>query len=133
MAYNTAISTLMILVNKFEDEASITKADYKVLLTLLNPIAPHITEELNETLGYSPICESSWPKYDEAKTIDEEKEIGVQVNGKLRASIKIKLDENEESIKEKALNSENVKKHIENKSIIKIIVIPNKIVNVVVK
>ena len=102
-------------------------------MTLLNPIAPHITEELNETLGYSPICESSWPKYDEAKTIDEEKEIGVQVNGKLRASIKIKLDENEESIKEKALNSENVKKHIENKSIIKIIVIPNKIVNVVVK
>ena len=133
MAYNTAISTLMILVNKFEDEETITKADYKVLLTLLNPIAPHITEELNETLGYSPICESSWPKYDEAKTIDEEKEIGVQVNGKLRASIKIKLDENEESIKEKALNSENVKKHIENKNIIKIIVIPNKIVNIVVK
>ena len=133
MAYNTAISTLMILVNKFEDEETITKAEYKVLLTLLNPIAPHITEELNETLGYSPICESSWPKYDEAKTIDEEKEIGVQVNGKLRASIKIKLDENEESIKEKALNSENVKKHIENKNIIKIIVIPNKIVNIVVK
>ena len=132
MAYNTAISTLMILANNFDELDSITKEDYHLLLTLLNPIAPHITEELNEQIGYKPICESTWPVYDEAKTIDDEKEIGVQVNGKLRASIKISINENEESIKSKALSEENVKKYVEGKSIIKIIVIPGRIVNIVV-
>ena len=132
MAYNTAISTLMILANNFDELDSITKGDYHLLLTLLNPIAPHITEELNEQIGYKPICESTWPVYDEAKTIDDEKEIGVQVNGKLRASIKISINENEESIKSKALSEENVKKYVEGKSIIKIIVIPGRIVNIVV-
>ena len=132
MAYNTAISTLMILANNFDELDSITKGDYHLLLTLLNPIAPHITEELNEQIGYKPICESTWPVYDEAKTIDDEKEIGVQVNGKLRASIKISINEDEESIKSKALNEENVKKYVEGKSIIKIIVIPGRIVNIVV-
>ena len=132
MAYNTAISTLMILANNFDELDSITKGDYHLLLTLLNPIAPHITEELNEQIGYKPICESTWPVYDEAKTIDDEKEIGVQVNGKLRASIKISINEDEESIKSKALSEENVKKYVEGKSIIKIIVIPGRIVNIVV-
>ena len=132
MAYNTAISTLMILANNFDELDSITNEDYHLLLTLLNPIAPHITEELNEQIGYKPICESTWPVYDEAKTIDDEKEIGVQVNGKLRASIKISINEDEESIKSKALNEENVKKYVEGKSIIKIIVIPGRIVNIVV-
>ena len=132
MAYNTAISTLMILANNFDELDSITNEDYHLLLTLLNPIAPHITEELNEQIGYKPICESTWPVYDEAKTIDDEKEIGVQVNGKLRASIKISINEDEESIKSKALSEENVKKYVEGKSIIKIIVIPGRIVNIVV-
>ena len=133
MSYNTAISTLMILANTYDDQETITKEDYHLLLTLLNPIAPHITEELNEELGYKPICENAWPKYDEAKTIDEEREIGVQVNGKLRASIKINIDEAEDSIKNKALQEENVKRHIADKEIIKIIVIPGRIVNIVVK
>ena len=132
MAYNTAISTLMILANNFDELDSITKEDYHLLLTLLNPIAPHITEELNEQIGYKPICESTWPVYDEAKTIDDEKEIGVQVNGKLRASIKISINEDEESIKSKALSEEKIKKYVEGKSIIKIIVIPGRIVNIVV-
>ena len=133
MGYNTAISTLMILANKYDELEKITKKDYNLLLTLLNPIAPHITEELNEELGYEPICISKWPTFDEEKTIDQEKEIGVQVNGKLRASIKIKMNEDEESIKEKALKENNVKKHLEGKSIVKVIVIPNKIVNIVIK
>ena len=133
MSYNTAVSTLMILANTYDNQETITKEDYHLLLTLLNPIAPHITEELNEELGYKPICESAWPKYDEAKTIDEEREIGVQVNGKLRASIKINIDEAEDSIKNKALQEENVKRHIADKEIIKIIVIPGRIVNIVVK
>ena len=133
MAYNTAVSTLMILANAYDDKDSITKADYKVLLTLMNPIAPHITEELNEQLGYEPICLSEWPKYDEDKTVDNEKTIGVQVNGKLRGSITISVDDSKEVILEKAMSDSNVKKFTEGKEIIKQIVIPGKIVNIVVK
>ena len=103
------------------------------MLTLLNPIAPHITEELNEMLGYKPICESTWPKYDEEKTIDKTKEIGVQVNGKLRSSIKINSDDSKETIESIALNDEKIKKNILDKEIVKVIVVPNKIVNIVVK
>lgn len=134
MKFNTAVSALMILLNKFEEQEEITKDDYRTFLILFNPIAPHITEELNEKyqLGEA-ICKSSWPTYDEAKTIDEEKEIAVQVNGKVRATIKINVNENEESIKEKALSTENVKNHTDGKEIIKIIVIKGKIVNIVVK
>ena len=133
MGYNTAVSTLMILANSFDDKEKITKGDYHVLLTLLNPIAPHITEELNEELGYDPICLSTWPKYDESKTIDEEKVIGVQVNGKLRGEIKININDSEDLVKEKALNEENVIRNIKDKEIVKIIVIKNRIVNIVVK
>ena len=133
MAYNTVVSTLMILANAYDERDTITRGDYKVLLTLLNPLAPHITEELNEMLGYTPICESEWPKYEEAKTIDSEKTIGVQVNGKLRASITIGIDEDEESIKSKALSEENVIKFTEGKEIVKVIVVKGKIVNIVVK
>ncbi len=134
MKFNTAVSALMILLNKFEEQEEITKDDYRTFLILFNPIAPHITEELNEkyNLGEA-ICKSSWPKYDEAKTIDEEKEIAVQVNGKVRATIKINVNEGEDSIKEKALKEENVKNHTDGKEIVKVIVIKGKIVNIVVK
>ena len=91
MAYNTAVSTLMILVNAYDEKETITRGDYKLLLYLLNPIAPHVTEELNEELGYSPICENSWPTYDEEKTIDKEKEIAIQVNGKVRDTLKVRI------------------------------------------
>lgn len=133
LGYNTAVSTLMILANKYDELDHITKKDYKVLLTLLNPIAPHITEELNESLGYKPICESSWPEYDETKTIDEEITIGIQVNGKLRGEITITKDDSEEVIRNKALANENVLKHIEGKEIVKVIVVKGKIVNIVIK
>ena len=133
IAYNTAVSTLMILLNKYEECEHITKKDYTLLLTLLNPMAPHITEELNESLGQSPICEGTWPEYDEAKTILNEKEIGVQVNGKLRGSIVVNVDDSEDVIKDKALNNDNVKRHIEGLEIVKVIVIKGRIVNIVVK
>ena len=133
IAYNTAVSTLMILLNKYEEREHITKKDYTLLLTLLNPMAPHITEELNESLGQSPICEGTWPEYDEAKTILNEKEIGVQVNGKLRGSIVVNVDDSEDVIKDKALNNDNVKRHIEGLEIVKVIVIKGRIVNIVVK
>ena len=134
MKFNTAVSALMILLNNFEEQEEITKDDYRTFLILFNPIAPHITEELNEkyNLGEA-ICKSSWPKYDDAKTIDEEKEIAVQVNGKVRATIKININDSEDTIKEKSLSTENVQKHIEGKEIVKIIVIKGKIVNIVVK
>ena len=133
MKFNTAISELMKLVNEYYNVPSITKGDYKVLLTLLYPFAPHICEELNEKMGYSPICEGAWPTYDEDKTIDDEKEIAVQVNGKVRGTIVVNADMDEESIKKMALEESNVSKHTEGKEIVKVIIIKNKIVNIVVK
>ena len=134
LKYNTAISALMTLLNAYDKQESITKDDYRILLVLLNPDAPHITEELNEKYNLGkPICESEWPKYDESKIVDDKLTIGVQVNGKLRGTIEIDNGEDEESIKEKAMNVENVKKFTEGKTIVKTIVIKNKIVNIVVK
>ena len=132
MGYNTAISSLMILANAYDSLDNITKEDYRLLITLLNPFAPHITEELNEKLGFSPICEGNWPQYDEEKIVEDTKEIAVQVNGKVRGTIEINIEDDENSIKEKALDNENVNKHIEGKEIVKIIVIKGKIVNIVV-
>ena len=133
MGYNTAISSLMILANAYDSLDNITKEDYRLLITLLNPFAPHITEELNEKLGFSPICEGNWPQYDEEKIVEDTKEIAVQVNGKVRGTIEINIEDDENSIKEKALDNENVNKHIDGKEIVKIIVIKGKIVNIVVK
>ena len=132
--FNTAISALMILLNKMEKMESISKQDYRTFLHLLNPVAPHITEELNEiyNLG-NPLCESSWPTYDENMLIDNEKEIAVQVNGKVRATITVHIDDNDDIIQAKAMDAENVKRHIEGKDIVKVIVIKGKIVNIVVK
>jgi len=134
LKYNTAIAELMKVVNEYYSKGTITKKDYRTLLVLLYPFAPHITEELNEEykLGEA-ICKSKWPTYDEDKLIDEEKEIAVQVNGKLRATINISINDTEEEIKEKALTNENVKKYTENTEIVKIIVIKDRIVNIVVK
>lgn len=134
MNYNTAVSALMILLNNYDKESSISRKDYRVILQLLNPIAPHITEEINElcSLG-KPFTESTWPKYDEAKMVDQTYTIGVQVNGKLRASIEVGMDEDEASIKDKAFSDENIKKYTEGKEIVKTIVIPKRIVSIVVK
>ena len=134
MKYNTAVSALMILLNAMEKEESITHKDYRTLLALLNPIAPHITEELNEEckLG-EELAVSAWPEYDESKTTDSEFEIGVQVNGKLRGSVLISEYDSEEEIKTIALNNENVKKYTDGLNIVKVIVVPKRIVSVVVK
>ena len=134
LKYNTAVSSLMILLNELDSYETITKDEYRLLLTLLNPIAPHITEELNEyyTLG-DTICKSSWPVVDKSKLVENETTIGVQVNGKVRGTITVSADETEDEIKEKALSEENVKKHIEGKEIVKVIVIKGRIVNIVVK
>ena len=134
MNYNTAVSSLMILLNNYEKETSITSKDYRTLLQLLNPIAPHITEELNQNLNLGTMfAKSSWPTYDENKTIDDTYTIGVQVNGKLRASIKVTDEMSEEEIRDLALNEENIQKYTQDHEIIKFIVIPKRIVSIVVK
>ena len=134
MKFNTAVSALMILLNEMEKQESVSKADYRTLLILLNPIAPHITEELNDMYSLGEvICKSAWPVCDESKLVEEEKEIAVQVNGKVRATIKVNINDEEETIKEKALSEENVIRHTEGKEIVKVIVIKGKIVNIVVK
>lgn len=134
MNFNTAVSSLMILTNEYEKESSISKKDYRILLTLLNPIAPHLTEELVEMNGLgNPICKTEWPKYDESKLVDSVVKIAVQVNGKLRGSMEVPNGTNNEELIRLARELENVKKHIIDKEIIKEIVVPNKIVNLVVK
>ena len=134
MKFNTAVSTLMILLNEMEKEETITKKDYRTLCLLLNPIAPHTTEELNEMYELGEVlCKSAWPEYDESKLVEEEKEIAVQVNGKVRATIKVNVNDSEENIKEKALKEDNVIRHTEGKEIVKVIIIKGKIVNIVVK
>jgi leucyl-tRNA synthetase len=134
MNYNTAVSSLMILLNNYEKESNITSKDYRTLLQLLNPIAPHITEELNQNLNLGTMfAKSSWPTYDEDKTIDDTYTIGVQVNGKLRASIKVTDEMSEEEIRDLALNEENIQKYTKDREIIKFIVIPKRIVSIVVK
>lgn len=134
LKFNTAVSSLMILTNELDKQESITKNDYRTLLILLNPIAPHITEELNEmyALGKT-ICSSSWPKYDEEKTIDSTVTIAVQVNGKLRGSMNVPINLDKEETLRLAKELDNVKKYLENTTIIKEIVVPNKIVNIVIK
>ena len=134
LKFNTAVSSLMILTNELDKQESITKNDYRTLLILLNPIAPHITEELNEmyALGKT-ICSSSWPKYDEEKTIDSTVTIAVQVNGKLRGSMNVPINLDKEETLRLAKELDNVKKYLENTTIIKEIIVPNKIVNIVVK
>ena len=134
LGFNTAISQMMIFINAVYKEEVFPKEYAEGFVKLLNPVAPHIGEELWEMLGHDKtIAYEEWPKYDDAKISDDEKEIAVQVNGKVRATIKIGVDEDEESIKAKALEEENVKRHTDGKEIVKMIVIKGKIVNIVVK
>ena len=134
LKFNTAISALMILANTMEKMDNITKKDYRTFLHLLNPVAPHTTEELNEMYNLGkPLCESAWPTYEDDKLVDEEKTIAVQVNGKVRATINVNINDTDDVILEKALACDNVKKHTDGKEVLKTIVIKGKIVNIVVK
>lgn len=134
MKFNTAIAQLMILMNEIDEVEAISRHDYRILLHLLNPFCPHMTEEINEELKLGlEFSKSPWPEYDEKKTIDEEKEIAVQVNGKVRCTINVNISDSEEDMKAKALETEQVKRYTDGHSIVKVIVIKGKIVNIVVK
>lgn len=132
--YNTAVSALMILLNETDKVDTITKKDYRTIIELLNPFAPHITEEINEicSLGET-LCNSNWPKYDETKIVDATYEMVVQVNGKVRGKIEVSTDTSKEDMEILAKKIDNVKIHIDGKEIVKVIVVPKKLVNIVVK
>ena len=132
MKFNTSVSTFMTMVNEFYKIGKINKAEFKTFLTLLNPFAPHITEELNKIAGFeADISTYSWPEYDEEKTVDDEITLPIQFNGKLKATITISVDEDESSVKEKVHNAIDSK--LDGKTIVKEIYVKNKIYNVVVK
>jgi len=134
LKFNTAIASLMSLLNEFNDYGRITKKDIETYLILLNPVAPHITEEMWEILGLKGnLNKATWPKYDEDKTIDEIIEIPIQINGKVRATVKIQLNEEQDSVRDKVFKNEVVNKFIDGKTIIKEIYVPSKIYNIVVK
>ena len=135
LSFNTAISQMMIFINAIYKEEVFPTEYAKGLLKLLNPIVPHITEELWSEVfkEQSTIAYESWPTYDEAKTIDDTYELVVQVNGKVRGKIETHTDTTEEEMKEKALQIENVKKHLEGLQIVKIVTIPKKLVSIVAK
>lgn len=132
MKFNTCISTLMTMVNEFYKLKKINKAEFKTFLTLLNPFAPHITEELNQLVGFkTAISTYNWPEYDEEKTVADEITLPIQFNGKLKGTIQIIPDEEESIVKQKVHEAIDFK--LEDKTIIKEIYVKNKIYNIVVK
>lgn len=132
--FNTAISQLMIFVNAIYKEEFLPREYAIGLVKLISPVCPHLGEELWEMLGYqNTIAYESWPTYDENLLKEDSYVLAVQVNGKVRATIDVNVSDSEDVIKQKAKNAENVQKHIDGKEIVKIIVIKNKIVNIVVR
>ena len=134
MKFNTSVAEFMKMTNEFYKDKMINKAEYKTFLQLLNPFAPHITEELFSILGEkSTINETPWPKYDETKTIDDEIEIPVQINGKLKAVVLVSKEATQEEIKKVVDNNETIQNILNGKQVIKEIYVKGKIYNIVVK
>ncbi len=132
LKYNTAIAAMMALINEFYKIGRLTRDDFKTLLQLLNPVAPHITEELWQIMGYEGrIFESSWPEYDEAKTVEKVQEIAVQVNGKVRATVQLAVDVDKDTAI--AAAKEAIAAKLEGMTIVKEIYVPGRIINIVVK
>ncbi len=131
LKYNTAIAAMMALINEFYKKNSLTKGEYKTLLILLNPVAPHITEEIWEAMGFDGyIYQQGWPEYDEAKTVEATVEIAVQINGKLKATVQIQKDAPKEEVL--ALAKEAVAEKLTG-TVVKEIYVPGRIVNLVQK
>ncbi len=132
LKYNTAIAAMMALINDFYKKNAVTKGEYKTLITLLNPVAPHITEELWQIIGgEGRVYETAWPEYDEAKTVESTVEIAVQINGKTRATMMIGKEDAKDDVLAKAKG--NIADKLEGKNIIKEIYVPGRIVNIVAK
>ncbi len=131
MKFNTAIAAMMSLVNDIYAKGSLTKDEFRTLLLLLNPVAPHISEELNERLGFAPLHHAAWPEFDPDALVENTIEYGVQVNGKVRARVKLPVGMENAAIVEAALALDEVKPFVEGKTIRKTIVVKN-IINLVV-
>ncbi|MBQ3374569.1 MAG: leucine--tRNA ligase [Oscillospiraceae bacterium] len=134
---NTAIAALMTMVNEFYDKG-LNKGDFEVLIQLLSPFAPHIAEEMWEQQGFAAkygkmAMQMPWPKYDEAKTVDAQREIAVQVNGKLRSSVVVSADADDEAMKAAACADEKIKRYLEGMEIVKTIVVKGRLVNLILK
>ena len=134
MKFNTSVAEFMKMTNEFYKDKVINKAEYKTFLQLLNPFAPHMTEELFCVLGEEKtINETPWPKYDEAKTIDDEIEIPVQLNGKVKAVVLVAKEATEDEVKAVVATNESVQKAIDGKTVVKEIYVKGRIYNIVVK
>ncbi|MCI5840110.1 MAG: leucine--tRNA ligase [Peptoniphilaceae bacterium] len=134
LKFNTAISALMELLNEMRSLGHITKKDLQTYLILLNPVAPHITEEMWQEAGFDGyLHETKWPEVDESKLHFDKYKMAVQINGKVRATIDLDKDADQEDAVEEAENQENIKKYIEGKEIVKVIFVPKKILNFVIK
>ena len=134
LKFNTAIAQLMTLLNEFNNLDKISKEQYKIFLILLNPVCPHITEEIWQRMGYEGyVHEASWPEYDESKTILDVIELPIQVNGKLRTTVEIGRDASEDEVFEKAIKDDVVAKYLENKNVVKKIYVKGRIFNIIVK
>ena len=134
MKFNTAIAAMMSAINEFYNSGYITRDELKTFVTLLNPIAPHITEEIWEEQKFTGMLnETTWPTWDEEKTVDDEIEMPVQINGKVRGKVVISKDADLAEAKAKANEDENIQKFLEGKTIVKEIYVPGKIFNIVIK
>ena len=134
LKFNTGIAALMSLLNEFNDHGKINKEDMRAFLTLLNPVAPHITEEIWTNIGLEGyLHNASWPVYEEEKTKDDVIELPVQVNGKVRGTIEVDAEAGKEEVIEEAKKDENITRFLEGKTVVKEIFVPGKIFNIVVK
>lgn len=134
LKFNTAIATMMGLLNEIDAAGALTRADYRTLLILLNPFAPHITEELYQVMGYEGVLnEQKWVEYDEKLCVEDSVEIVVQVNGKVKARFSAPVNCDKEGLEKLALDLPEVKALTDGKTIVKKIAVPNKLVNIVVK
>ncbi len=134
LKFNTAIAQLMTLLNEFNNLDKISKEQFKVFLILLNPVCPHITEEIWQRMGYEGyVHEANWPEYDESKTILDVIELPIQINGKLRATVEIDREASEDEVFEKAKEDDVVTKYLEGKNVVKKIYVKSRIFNIIVK
>ncbi|MDU4208615.1 MAG: leucine--tRNA ligase [Finegoldia magna] len=134
LKFNTAIAQLMTLLNELNNLDKISEEQFKIFLILLNPVCPHITEEIWQRMGYEGyVHEASWPEYDESKTILDVIELPIQVNGKLRATVEISRDASEDEVFEKAIADDVVAKYLEGKNVVKKIYVKGRIFNIIVK
>ena len=134
MKFNTAIAAMMSLVNTIYTKGSVTRGELMTFITLLNPFAPHLTEEINEVLGNREmLARAKWPEYDPAKCVDAAVEIAVQVSGKIKARLMIPTDSTEEAVKALVMADANVQAALAGKTVIKEIYVKGKLYNIVAK